>query len=141
MDSKEADTYLETAEDQLKDAELAFREGRYALCAFLSSSSAENATSTLLIILGAKPSKRHKNSLVLNKLISSAAPESQATLREIVESMITLEPHIIKARYPIRKGLELLPPSKFYIKEVAEKALVQAQGVVKTVKQLVNSKL
>lgn len=136
MDSKEANTYLEIAEDQLRDAELAFKEGRYPLCVFLSASCAENATSALLIIMGAKPSKKHKNSLVLNKLAPSVAFDLQSRLREIVESMKILEPHRIKARYPIRKGLELLPPSKFYTKEIAEKVLVQARGVVKHVKHL-----
>lgn len=134
MDSKEADSYLETAEDQLKDAELAFKEGRYALCAFLSASCAENATSALLITLGANPSKKHRNSLVLNRLASSATHELQLELREMIESMKILEPHITKARYPIRSGLELLPPSKFYTKETAEKALTHAQKVVMHVK-------
>lgn len=134
MDSKEADTYLETAEDQLRDAELAFREGRYALCAFLSASSAENATSALLINLGAKPSKKHRNSLILNRLTPAASLKLQPALSKLIESMKTLEPHITKARYPIRRGLELLPPSKFYTREKAETALNQAQKVVTRVK-------
>ena len=134
MDSKEANTYFEIAQDQLKEAELAFKEGRYALCSFLSASSAENATSALLITLGAKPSKKHRNSLVLNRLASSATHELQSALREMIESMKTLEPHITKARYPIRSGLELLPPSKFYTREIAEKTLTQAQKIVTHVK-------
>lgn len=134
MDSKEATSYLETAEDQLKDAELVFKEGRYALCAFLSASSAENATSALLITLGAKPSKKHRNSMVLNMLVSSATYELQLAMREMIESMKILEPHITKARYPIRKGLELLAPSKFYTRETADIALTQAQKVVMRVK-------
>jgi len=136
MDSKETVTYFETAEEQLNDAELAFKEGRYALCAFLSASCAENATSALLIALGAKPSKKHRNSLVLNRLVPSVPSRVQSSIREMIESMKTLEPHITKARYPIRKGLELSPPSKFYTREIAEKALAQAQKVVKSVKPL-----
>jgi len=134
MDSKEANPYLETAEDQLEDAELAFKKGRYALCAFLSASCAENATSALLITLGAKPSKKHRNSLVLNRLTSSATHELQLALREMIESMKILEPHITKARYPIRRGLELLAPSKIYTRETAEKTLIHAQKVVTSVK-------
>jgi len=121
----------------LKDAELTFKEGRYALCAFLSASCAENATSALLTTLGAKPSKKHRNSLVLNRLVPSVNPELRLGLREMVESMKILEPHITKARYPIRRGLELFPPSKFYTREIAEKALAQAKRVVKEVKPLV----
>jgi len=59
-------------------------------------------------------------------------------MREMIESMKALEPHITKARYPIRKGLELSSPSKFYTREIAEKALVQAKKVVKNVKSLVS---
>jgi len=134
MDSKEADSYFETAEDQLKDARLTLKERSYALSAFLCASCAENATSALLIKLGAKPSKKHRNSLVLNRLVSSSARELQLTLKEIIESMKILEPHITKARYPIRKGLELIPPSKFYTRETAQRLLTQAQKVVMQVK-------
>ena len=136
MDSKEVNAYFETAEEQLKDAELVFRAERYALCAFLSTSCAENATSALLITLGAKPSKKHRNSLVLNRLLQSVTPELQTSLREMIQSMKILEPHITKARYPIRHGLELHPPSKFYVRETAEKALAQAQKVIKNVKRI-----
>lgn len=136
MVSKESSVYLETAEEQLKDAELAFKKGRFSLCSFLSASCAENATAALLIALGAKPSKKHRNSLVLYKLALSV-PKLREELMKIVESMKILEPHVTKARYPIRKGLELFPPSKYYTKEVAEEALGHAQKVVNKVKQLV----
>jgi len=132
--SKEAASYLETAEEQLKDAELAFKEGRYALCALLSALCVENATSALIIELGAKPSKKHKNSLVLYRLTSSVAHELQLILIDIIESAKILEPHITKARYPIRSGMELLAPSKFYARETAEKTLIQAQKVVTHIK-------
>ena len=139
MGSKEANAYIETAEDQLKGAELTFREGSYALCAFLSASSAENATSALLITLGAKPSKKHRNSLVMHKLAQRATSEMKSDMMKIIESMKTLEPHITKARYPILKGLELLPPSRFYTKDIAEKALVQARKVLEKVKSLLGT--
>ena len=138
MDSKETITYLETAKEQLKDAELTFKEERYALCAFLSASCAENATSALIITLSAKPSKKHRNSLVLNRLASSVPSKVQPSLREMIESMKTLEPHITKARYPIPRGLELSPPSKFYTRKIAKKVLTQAQKIVKNVKLLVS---
>lgn len=137
MVSKESLVYLETAEEQLKDAELAFKKGRFALCAFLSASCTENATAALLIALGAKPSKKHRNSLVLYKLALIVPPKLREDLMKIVESMKILEPHVTKARYPIRRGLELFPPSKYYTKEVAEEAIAHAQKVVKKVKQLV----
>lgn len=136
MVSKESSVYFETAEEQLKDAELVFKKGRFSLCSFLSAFCGENATTALLIALGAKPSMKHRNSLVLYKLASSV-PKLREDLMKIVESMKILEPHVTKARYPIRRGLELFPPSKYYTKEVAEEAMAHAQKVVKKVKQLV----
>jgi HEPN domain-containing protein len=76
----------------------------------------------------------HLNSIVLNILASSATHELQLSLKEMTESMKILEPHITKARYPIRRGLELLAPNKFYTKETADKALTQAKKVVTKVK-------
>ncbi len=139
MDSKEADAYFETAEDQLKGAEVTFREGSYALCAFFCASSAENATSALLITLGAKPSKKHRNSLVMYRLAQSANSKTKSSFMEIVDSVKTLEPHITRARYPILKGLELLPPSRFYTKEIAEKTLNRARKVLEKVKYLLDT--
>ncbi|MEM2990844.1 MAG: HEPN domain-containing protein [Halobacteria archaeon] len=135
MDPKEAYTYLQIAQDQLSDAELAFKNERYALCVFLAASSAENATSAWLIALGAQPSKKHRNSLVLKKLAESSSVELKASLIEAIKSMQELEPHITKARYPIRRDLELLPPSKFYTKEKAEESLARAEYVVKLVQR------
>jgi len=137
MVSKESSIYFKTAKEQLKDAELAFKKGRFALCAFLSASCAENATAALLTALGAKPSKKHRNSLVLYKLALSVPPNLREDLMKIVESMKILEPHVTKARYPIRKGLELFPPSKYYTKGAAEEAITHAQKVVEKAKQLV----
>ena len=136
MDSKEVITYFETAEEQLADAELAFRENRCSLCVFLSASSAENATSALIIAIGAKPSKKHRNSLVLNKLLPSLPLKVRLNIKKIIESIKFLEPHIIKARCPIRIGLELYPPSKFYTKEIAEKAFTNARNIMEMVKRL-----
>jgi len=138
VDSKEAAAYLKTAEEQLIDAEMVFKGGRHALCVFLSASSVENATSALIINLGAKPSRKHRNSMVLHKLASSTPPELQQDLREVIEILKALEPHITKARYPILRGLDLLPPSEFYTRETAEKALAQAREVLKKAKSLVS---
>lgn len=140
MDSKEAEVYLATADDQLKSAERAFREGSYSLCAFLSASCAENATSALLITLGARPSRKHRNSLVVYKLAQGANRGMRRTLMELVEHMKTLEPHVTKARYPILKGENLLPPSKFYTCQIAEDLLTRARKALEKVKLVLNVK-
>jgi len=117
---------------------MVFKVGRHALCVFLSASSAENTTSALIINLGAKPSRKHRNSMVLYKLAPSTPPELQQDLRETIQILRALEPHITKARYPILRGLNLLPPSEFYTRETAERALAQAREVLKKAKLLVS---
>ena len=67
-----------------EDAELALREGRYALCSFLSASSSESATSALLITLGSKPSRKHRNSLVIYRLLGSVPPDLRQSMLEII---------------------------------------------------------
>jgi len=138
MGSKEAITYLETAEEQLRDAELVFKGGSYALCVFLSASAAENATSALITKLGLVPSKKHRNSLIL-KMILDESGKTQPSMREIIESLKSLEPHITRARYPIRRGVQLLPPSKLYLRKDAEFALSSARRVLLLVKNLEKS--
>ena len=138
MGSKEAVTYLETAEEQLRDAELVLKGGSYALCVFLSASAAENAASALITRLGLVPSKNHRNSLIV-KMILDESDRIQSSLREIIETLKSLEPHITRARYPIRKGVQLLPPSKFYTRKDAESALSNSRRVLVIVKELERS--
>jgi len=75
----------------------------------------------------------------MHRLAQRATPEMKSDMMKIIESMKTLEPHITKARYPVLKGLELLPPSRFYTKDIAEKALVQARKVLEKVKSLLGT--
>jgi len=132
---KEAAVYLESAEEQLNEASLALEHGRHALSVFLSAMSAENATSALIIAVGQKPSKKHKNSLVLHRL-AQASPELKPKLMELINVMKKLEPHITKARYPIRKGPELLPPSKYYDERTAREILESARKGMTAVKEI-----
>jgi len=76
--------------------------------------------------------------MVLYKLAPSTPPELQQDLRETIQILRALEPHITKARYPILRGLDLLPPSEFYTRETAERALAQAREVLKKAKLLVS---
>ncbi len=135
MDSKEASAHFELAHTQLKNADTVFKLESYALCAFLSASSAENSTSALLINLGAKPSKKHRNSLVLYRLAQNIT-DLDEDLMYMVEFMKELEPHITRARYPILRGSELLPLDKVYTREEVEKLLVDAQKVFNMVEKL-----
>ena len=138
MALKEAAIYLQSAEDQLNEASLALEHGRNALSVFLSAMSGENATSALILALGHKPSKKHRNSIVLYKL-AQTSPELKPRLVELVDVMKKLEPHITKARYPIRKGPELLPPSKYYDQRIAQEIFQFARKGVAAVKEVLST--
>jgi len=137
MDSKERAAYFDSAVAQLEEAKLALEHKRYALTAFLSAMSAESATSALIVSLGSRPSKKHRNSLVLYRLASAAEEPLKSRLLALIESMKKLEPHITKARYPIRKGTELLPPVKFYSANIANELFKEASKVMELVKKIV----
>lgn len=137
MDTKEAHTYLETARDQKEEAEIAFNAGKYALSVCLSASSAENSASAIILIAGAKPSKKHRNSVVLMRLSPTFPQETRDRIRTIIQALTSLEPHITKARYPIPTGIQFTPPSKYYRKEDAETALTEAEEVLKAANMII----
>lgn len=135
MDREER-AYLETAIAYLRDAEIAFENDRYHLTALLSAMSAENATSSLIVHLGSRPSRKHRNSLVLHRLSEEAPKPLKSKLMMLIESMKRLEPHITKARYPTRRGVELIPPVRLYSAESAKELLEEAHRVLKSVREL-----
>lgn len=135
MDSKERVAYFDSAIAQLEEAKLALEHRRYALTSFLSAMSAESATAALIISLGSRPSKKHRNSLVLYRLSGAVKEPLKPRLLALVGSMKKLEPHVTRARYPIRKGTELLPPVKFYSADVAKGLFEEASKVMNSVKE------
>ena len=135
MDSKERAAYFDSAVAQLEEAKLALEHKRHALTAFLSAMSAESATSALIVSMGSRPSKKHRNSLVLYRLSGPAGEPLKSRLLTLIESMKKLEPHVTKARYPIRKGTELLPPVKFYSANIAKELFGEACKVMDSVKE------
>ena len=87
---------------------------------------------------GLVPNEKHRNSLMV-KMIFDEADKIQPSIRQIIESLKSLEPHITRARYPIRRGVQLLPPSKLYLRKDAEFALSSARRVLLLMKNLEKS--
>jgi len=58
---------------------------------------------------------------------------------ELINVMKKLEPHITKARYPIRKGSELLPPSECYDERTAREILESARKGMTAVKEILST--
>ena len=129
MVSKEALAYLRLAKVQIRESELALKGSFFDLAAFLAASAGESASSALLTALGAKPSRKHRNSMVAARLARGRSSGAGGP-REVAALLAKLEPHVVRSRYPIRKGPELLTPSEVYSREDAEIALEQSRRVL-----------
>lgn len=132
MVREEIDALLKTARDQLIRAEHDFKERFYDSCALFSALCAENATSALILALGSKPSKRHRNWYVLR--IIPKPKELEKSILDILETLKPMEEHIIRARYPLKdESGRFIVPSEYYDKEEAEKLLEGAKLVLEKI--------
>lgn len=132
MVREEIAALLKTARDQLLRAEDDFRKGFFDSCALFSAFCAENSASALILALGSKPSKRHRNWYVLQ--IIPKPKELERDVDEVLEKLKLMEEHIIRARYPIKdeKGTFVIP-SEYYDKPKSEKLLQNAKIVLKKI--------
>jgi len=126
---EEIATLLKTARDQLLRAENNLRQGFHDACALFSSLCAENAASALILALGSKPSKRHRNWYVLQIIPKPRTVENQ--VQTVLQTLKSMEKHVIQARYPLKdeRG-KLTPPSEYYDKEKAEELLNKARTIL-----------
>jgi HEPN domain-containing protein len=79
--------------------------------------------------------------LVIHRLAQDAAPEMRAELMQLVDEMKNLEPRVTKARYPILSGQNLLPPSEYYTREMAQELLTRARKALLKAKTIMDSAL
>ena len=129
MVREEIAAFLKTAQDQLVRAEDDLEDGFYDSCALFSALCTENSTSALILALGSKPSKRHRNWYVLK--IIPKPNELKETVNDILDILKRVEEHIIRTRYPLKdeKG-RFIVPSQYYDKVKAEGLLKNAKNVL-----------
>ncbi len=136
MVRKEIDALLKTAHDQLIRAEDGVKDGFYDSCALFSALCAENSTSALILALGSKPSKKHRNWYVLR--IIPKPKNLETTVNNTLELLKNMEQHIIRARYPTQNEEgKILVPSEYYDKNKAENLLKNAKKILNEVETLI----
>jgi len=138
MAREEIAALLKTAHDQLIRAEDDLRKGFYDSCALFSALCAENSASALILGLGSKPSKKHRNWYVLK--IIPKPKELESDVDEVLEKLKIMEEHIIRAKYPVKdeKGT-FVTPSEYYDRPKAEELLQNTKEVIEKIEAIIDT--
>lgn len=131
-ETEEIKAFVKNAKEQLIDAEIGLREKRYHLSFLCSALSAENVTSSLIIALGRRTSKRHRNWLILGNFSAEVNQRIKPIIQEISKKLHDIEPHIPKLlRYPLRYNETWITPPEYYTEKMAKEALEKAKDILK----------
>lgn len=131
---------LTTADEHLKDAEAALRDGRYHDCVYHSAAAAENAGNALILALGGRTPRTHRNAEAIEFATTRLKPNwlREDEFKKMLESLRSVETHIVKSRYPIKlKKGTFVPPSEYYTENMAKDMLEKAVFTVNTIKHFI----
>ena len=131
------ESLIQTANSDLKLAKELTKTGNYEAVVFYAALAGENAANALIITLGGRPSKRHRADIALDALYRTKREEMPMEVKQVVEKLKWLEPHVTISRYPIKVGGKWVPPASRYRKDDAEKALKHAREIARVVEQRV----
>jgi len=138
MVREEITALLRTAHDQLLRAEDAFGKGFYDSCALFSALAAENSAAALILALGSKPSKKHRNWYVLQ--IIPKPKELAQVVNGVLMKLKTVEEHIVRARYPVKdEEGTFIVPSEYYNKPKAEELFQNSKNAVARIETIVKT--
>lgn len=136
--TNEIEASISTAEEHVTDAEDAFTDGRYHDCAYHSAAAAENAGNALILTLGGRIPRTHRNAEAIQFAAARLKPQwlKDEQFKRMLDSLKHLEIHVVKSRYPI-KILEgrFVPPKEYYTTEKAKNMLQKARLVITTIKR------
>jgi len=128
---------LTTAEEHLKDARDAFRRGRYQDCVYHSASTAENAANALILSLGGRIPRTHRNAEAIRFIATRLKPGwlEEEDFKRMLVTLKDLEAHVVKSRYPVKveKGT-FIPPNRYYTDKMAKDMLKGATFIFNVVK-------
>lgn len=126
----EAEEWLRAAEDDLEDARILLRAGRYAGAAFHAHQAAEKALKAAIVELR-RELPPHIHNLVRLADILGIRDE------EILEALRRLNPHYRVARYPdAANGV----PMEVYSEAIASELVLLAERVVSWVREAIASR-
>lgn len=133
---------LETSEQHIKSAHIALRECLYSDCSYHSASAAENAGNALILALGGRVPRTHRNAEAIEMIAIRLKPEwlKKEDFKNMLEKLRDLEEHVVKSRYPIKiKEGTFVPPSQYYTDDMARNMLEKAVFVVETIKKILTN--
>ncbi len=126
---QEAVEWLRAAEDDLVDAEVLLRAGRYAAAAFHAHQAAEKALKALIVEVRRELPPRIHNLLALARILGIED-------EDVLEDLRRLNPHYRVARYPdAANGV----PSEMYSEKIATELLEAARRVLSWAKRMLKS--
>lgn len=118
--------WLAQAQDDWEAGEALLRAGKFAQAAFLAQQAGEKALKALWIALGLDPWGHS-----LARLIRDLPEEMGVALQPLLLQALALDKLYIPTRYP--DALPGLTPKEAYTQEEAQKALMDAQAILKAV--------
>ena len=121
---REAERWLQTAEEDLEAAELLLDAGKYAHCCFLAQQSGEKAVKALWYLADAYPWGHSIQRLVIDFPDRESLPE----LQEWIERAALLDKFYIPTRYP--NGLPDLTQGQVYRLDDAVRGMEAARALV-----------
>ena len=127
MVRREAIEWLRAAEDDLEDARVLLRAGRYAGAAFHAHQAAEKALKAAIIVVRRELPPRIYNLLELARILGIED-------EELLEALRRLNPHYRIARYPdAANGV----PMEVYSENIASELVSLAEQVVAWTKKTI----
>lgn len=130
-----SESLIQTADSDLNLARKLMKASEYGATVFYAALAGENAANALIVVLGGRPSRRHRADVALDAYFRTKGEEMPGEIKHITEKLKWLEPHVTISRYPIKVGGKWVPPSSRYRKADAEKAIEYAEIIVKVVKE------
>ena len=130
MVRKEAIEWLRAAEDDLEDARVLLRAGRYAGAAFHAHQAAEKALKAVIIAVRRELPPRIHNLLELARILGIED-------EQLIETLRRLNPHYRVARYPdAANGV----PMEVYSRSIASELVSLAERVVTWAKNMISKR-
>ena len=121
---REAERWLQTAEEDLRAAEVLMQGGSFAQACFYSQQSGEKAVKALWHLIDADPWGHSVQKLIMDFPEKQALPDPGWW----IEQAALLDKFYIPTRYP--NGLPDLTPGQVYTREDAQRGLETARALV-----------
>lgn len=118
------------AEGDLESARVLFKAARFADSVYHCQQAAEKAVKSILILKGVEVREHIVSGYFSSEIVSFAEPDLVKELREVVRTLVELEEHLIRTRYPRVSERYIWNPEVEYRTEDGERALDQAQRVL-----------